>query len=204
MQNPDLVTHTQRFEGIVGDQHCGSSGQQAHGQVLQVEPRHGVELGERLVHENYRAILAKSSGQSHTLAHAAGESTRQGTQPVAEPDLGQQGASARLGGATGRLVATQAVAQEHVVENTEPGKQPVLLRHVGQRRGACRAGKKACEVPEQGRLAYAAATQQAGRLARGRVKGQPVGNKVAVEGDARVAHGERRNNQDSHQSLRRH
>lgn len=204
MQDPDFVAHTQRFEGIVRDQHRRSSGQKAHGEVLQVEPRHSVELGEWLVHEDNRPIFAEGSGKGRALAHAAGEGARQGTQSVAEADLGQKGTSTGLGSSTSRLVATQAVAQQHVVENPKPGKQPVLLRHVGKRRGTCRTGKKACEVPEQGRLAHTTATQQAGRLTCRRVKGQPVGNKVAIEGDARVAHGERRNNQNSHQSLRRH
>lgn len=204
MQDSDFVAHAQRFERIMGNQHRRSPGQQAHGKVLQVKPRHGIELGEGLVHEDHRPILAKGSGQGRALAHAAGESARQGVQPVAEPDLGQQGAGARFGGATGGLVAAQAVAQQDIVENPEPGEQPILLRHVGKRRGARRAGKEAGKMAEQGRLADTAAAQQAGRATGRSFKGEPIGNKAAVEGDARVAHGERRNNQDSHQSLRRH
>ena len=204
MQDSDFVAHAQRFERIMGDEHCRSSGQQAHGKILEVEPRHGIELGEWLVHEDHRPIFAKGSGQRRALAHAAGEGARQGVQPVAETDLGQQGAGARLGGATGGLVAAQAVAQEDVVENTEPGEQPVLLRHVGKRRGARRAREEAGKMAEQGRLADTTAAQQAGRATGRSFKGEPIGNKAAVEGDTRVAHGERRNNQDSHQSLRRH
>ncbi len=148
MQDADFVANAQRFEGVVSDQHRRSTGQQAYGKVLQVEPRHGIELGERLVHENHRPILTKGSCKGHALAHATGEGTRQGIQPVAQPDLGQQRTSTWLGCSTSGLVAAQAIAQEHVVENIEPGKQPVLLRHVGKRCGARRAGKKACEVAE--------------------------------------------------------
>jgi hypothetical protein len=76
----------------------------------------------------------------------------------------------RLGRATGRLVATQAVAQEHIVQHAEPGQQQVALRHVGDGSGRLAAWQQPCEMAQERRLADTAAAQQAGRPATGEIE----------------------------------
>ena len=77
-QDTDLMADAQRLQRIVGDQHGGAAGEQARREVLQLQPRHRVEMGERLVHQHDRPVLAQRAGECRALAHAAGQVRRDG------------------------------------------------------------------------------------------------------------------------------
>ena len=199
------MTDAQRLERIVGHQDDGTAGEQPPRQVLQLKPRHGIEMGERLVHQDHRPVLAQCTGERGALAHAAGQDVRQIVEAVMQPDLGEQAACARSGRLQRRCVAPQTVAQQHVVEHREPGQEQIGLGHVGNGLAAFRAGQQAGQPAQQGGLADATAAQQAGGEAGGKLEREIVGHDAVAEGDARVPHEKRRSSQhETHPSLRRY
>ena len=81
------VADAQRFQRIVSDHH-GAAGQQTRGEILQLQPRHGIEMGERFIHQTGRS--SHSVRASAALAHAAGQASRAVVEPVGQTDLSQQ------------------------------------------------------------------------------------------------------------------
>ena len=133
-QHANLMADPQRLEGIVGHQHDGAAGEQAGREVLQFQPRHRIEMGERLVHQDHRPVFAERAGQRRALAHAARQQClREIVEAVVQADFGQKRARARFGGAPRRGVAAQAIAQQDIVEDRKPRQQQVRLGHVGHR-----------------------------------------------------------------------
>ena len=135
----------------------------AHQLEAELLAGHGVERGERLVHQKDRGIVDERAAQRHPLLHAAGELPRIAPLEPAEPDESDEvhGAGARF-----PLVEPENFrGQKHVVENRAPLQQHGLLKHdadiargmeergaVEQKLAAAGADERADEL-EQGRFA---------------------------------------------------
>jgi hypothetical protein len=162
-------------------------------------------MGERLVHQHDRPILAERAGECCALAHAPGQSGRTIIEAIGEADFLEQGASAPLGDSQGCAVATQAIAQQDVVEDREPRQQQIGLGHVGDGLRSRRVRQQAGQPAQQRGLADSGTAEQAGRASGREFQRQIAGNQTIAEGDARITHEKGRSSrQVRHQSLRRY
>src|SRR4051812_45361664 len=128
-----------------------------------------VERGERLVHEQHRAVLGQRTGEGDALAHAAGELVHPLAALAAEVDHLEQPLG--LGAALGLADAAGAQRQLDVGRGGQPRQQRRLLEHQGRALGrdldrAGRGGQEARHDVEQRRLAAAGGAEQADELAR--------------------------------------
>ena len=147
-QDTDLMADAQRLEGIVGDQHGGAAGEQPRREVLQLQPGHGIEMGERLVHQHDRAGLRTACGRA-PRAGACRRTSASGGRRAGRPDRPRPAAR---GPAPRRrperaAIAAQAIAQQDIVEHRQPRQQQVGLGHVGDRlaRGAVPGSRPASQ-----------------------------------------------------------
>ena len=149
-------------------------------------------MGKGLVHQDDGPILAERSRERRALAHAGGKRLGKIARPVAEPHFREQHTRPGAGGLEGRPVAAQAIAEQDIVQKIEPRQQQVTLRHIGRRLHAPGSRQEAGQPAQQGGLAHAAAAQQAGRPAAGKVEREAARHHAVAKDDARVAHGEGR------------
>ena len=107
------------------------SGERIGKPLLKVGARDRVERAEGLVEQQHGAAGQQRAQERHALAHAAGQLGWADALELREAEALEQ-----RGGAAARLRARHALALERergVAERVAPGKQQVLLGHVGAR-----------------------------------------------------------------------
>ena len=95
----------------MGDEHDGAAGPPDPFELLvQQVAGDRVERGERLVHQQHRAVLRERAGQGDALAHAAGQLVRALVRGIAQIDQVEQfeGPGPALGARTPRSLSASS------------------------------------------------------------------------------------------------
>ena len=214
----DAVAEIDRLLDVVGDEDEARSGLVAHPLqfVLQRGLGHGIERGERLVHQQHLGAQRQRARDLHALLHAAGQLPGIIVGVAVEPNETERVAHPLLD-----LAARQSAFQPEgdIARDRAPLQQRVRIvleddHHIGGRAvdgaavhgdGAAGGGRQTAEDAQQGGLAGAGGTDHGEKLAAAQLERDVVENaplavlvreldadtaagedKVGVGGDARA------------------
>jgi hypothetical protein len=161
-------------------------GPQLEDEPVRPEAGKRVERTERLVEQEKVGIAHQRAGNGDALGLTARQRSWPISRSVGEADLleHRRGTSARC--------CLSLEAQRHVVSNSLPREEPVLLEHdraaFRNHHTAGHVGIESRERAQQGALARAACAEESDELTRGQLETQPVEYPTPTEGAGEILH----------------